>query len=93
VLKPTLLGRRLDFLIQLGQKLNKKLVFSSSFESAIGLLHIAHLQARFFHETAVGLDTHRFFHGNFFPMPVKNGMLCNHPLPHMDRTWLRNYVP
>lgn len=93
VLKPTLLGKRLDYLIQLGQKQNKKLVFSSSFESAIGLIHIAHLQARFSPQTAVGLDTHRFFLGNFFPMPINNGMLDNYPLPPMDRRWLTNYVP
>lgn len=93
VLKPTLLGSRLDFLIRLGQKEKKKLVFSSSFESAIGLLHIAHLQERFSLQTAVGLDTHRFFNGNFFPMPINNGMLCNHPLPPLDRTWLTHYVP
>ena len=93
VLKPTLLGHRLDYLIQLGQKQGKKLIFSSSFESAIALLHIAHLHARFSLQTAVGLDTHRFFHGNFFPMPIKNGMLCDHPLPPLDRTWLSDYAP
>jgi len=93
ILKPTLLGSRLDFLIQLGQKLQKKLVFSSSFESAVGLLHIAHLHARFSMKTAVGLDTHRFFMGNFFPMPVKNGMLCDTSLPPLDRSWLKKYVP
>jgi O-succinylbenzoate synthase len=93
VLKPTLLGKRLDHLIQLGQKLGKKLVFSSSFESAIALLHIAHLQKRFASQTAVGLDTHRFFQGNFFPMPIKNGLLSDDLLPPLDRTWLNDYVP
>jgi o-succinylbenzoate synthase len=93
ILKPTLLGRRLDGLIQFGKKYGKKLVFSSSFESAIGLLHIAHLQATFSPQNAVGLDTHRFFRFNFLPMPVQNGMLSDHPLPPLDRTWLKEYAP
>lgn len=93
VLKPTLLGCRLDDLIELGLKLNKKLVFSSSFESAIGLLHIAHLQARFSPGTAAGIDTHRFFLSNFFPMVVKNGVLSDCLLPPPERKWLKRDVP
>lgn len=81
ILKPTILGRRLNDWIQLGRKYRKNLVFSSSFESAIGLLHIAHLQARWAPNVAVGLDTHRFFQNNFFPMTIKNGMLCDDPIP------------
>jgi O-succinylbenzoate synthase len=93
ILKPTLLGRRLDPLIEWGQKHQKKLIFSSSFESAIGLLHIAHLQAQYSPECAAGLDTHRFFKNNFFPMSIENGMLCNELLPELDRTWLHEYAP
>ena len=57
VLKPTLLGKRIhDFL-----KMRKRMVFSSSFESPIGLMHIAHLQARYAPQEAAGIDTARFF--------------------------------
>jgi o-succinylbenzoate synthase len=90
VLKPTLLGARLSTLIAAGRKLGKKLIFSSSFESAIALLHIAHLQMRHAPENAAGIDTHRFFKANFLPFPVKNGFLCPDPLPPVDRTWLQN---
>jgi O-succinylbenzoate synthase len=93
ILKPTLLGRRLKPLIEWGQRHQKKLIFSSCFESAIALLHIAHLQAEYSPECAAGLDTHRFFKNNFFPMSIKNGMLSNEPLPELDRRWLREYAP
>ncbi len=83
VLKPTLLGNRLDHWLE---PRGKRLVFSSSFESAIGLLHIAHLQARFAPDSAVGLDTHRSFTANFLPFPTENGMLSDQPNPPIDRS-------
>lgn len=92
VLKPTLLGRRLKHRISLGLKLKKNIVFSSCFESAIGLLHIAHLQAKTNPNTAVGIDTYRSFQNNFFPIPTKNGMLSDETLPPIDRTWLIDSV-
>lgn len=57
VLKPTLLGNRINrFLL-----MKKKLVFSSSFESPIGLMHIAHMQKHYAPQHAAGLDTARYF--------------------------------
>jgi O-succinylbenzoate synthase len=84
VLKPTMLGEKLIPLLSF----KKKLIFSSSFESAIGLLHIAHLQARFAPEHAVGLDTFKYFMGNFLPIQIVQGTLSDHPLPPIDRRWL-----
>ena len=84
ILKPTLLGDKMPSLLAS----KKKLVFSSSFESAIGLLHIAHLQARYSPEVAVGIDTFKYFKGNFFPIPTKEGFLLDEPLPPIDRKWL-----
>ncbi len=89
ILKPTLLGSRLNGLIEIGQILRKKLVFSSCLESAIGLLHLAHLQMRYAPETAAGLDTHRYFNGNFLPWPILNGKLNAKPTPLLDRSWLQ----
>ena len=88
VLKPTILGERLNRLIELGKKYKKKLVFSSSYETAIGLCHIAHLQALHAPHLAVGLDTYRFFAQHLFPIPVEQGMLCSTPLPPLDRSLL-----
>ena len=88
ILKPTVLGKRLDTLIQKGLLHHKKIVFSSCFESAIGLLHIAHLQMRYAPEVSAGLDTYRFFINNFLPYPIRNGRLETTPLPPVDRSCL-----
>ncbi len=89
VLKPTLLGDRLDHWIQS----DKKLVFSSSFESAIGLIQIARLQEIYAPNLAAGLDTYRTFTNNFFPFPVEQGRLLDQPIPPIDRTWLSDLAP
>ena len=89
ILKPTLLGSRLNRWIEIGQILEKKLVFSSCLESGIGLVHLAHLQKRFSPDVAAGLDTHRFFTGNFLPWPIVNGKLSSQPIPPLDCSWLQ----
>jgi o-succinylbenzoate synthase len=88
VIKPTLLGSKLHPIVAWGQAHQKQLVFSSSFESAIGLLHIAHLQALYDPESAAGIDTHRAFLHNFLPFPTERGRLRTDLLPPLDRTWL-----
>lgn len=92
ILKPTLLGSGLDRLIGFAKTHHKKIVFSSSFESAVGLLHIAHLQSRHDPETAAGVDTHRSFMQNFLPIKIENGRLQPNLLPPLDRTWLDDPV-
>ncbi|MBF8262614.1 MAG: o-succinylbenzoate synthase [Parachlamydiales bacterium] len=92
ILKPTMLGSRLDSLIAFGQKQGKKIVFSSSFESAVGLLHIAHLQSLYNPKIAVGLDTYRALLHHFLPITIENGMLKSDRLPPLDRTWLADPV-
>lgn len=57
ILKPTLLGNKINLFLPM----KKKKIFSSSFETSIGLLHIAEMQARYAPEHAAGLDTVRFF--------------------------------
>ena len=89
VLKPTILGERLNMLIELGKKHKKKLIFSSSYETGIGLLHIAHLQATHAPNLAVGLDTYRAFTQHLLPISVKKGILCSDPLPPVDQSLLR----
>lgn len=88
VLKPTLLGKRLERWIAFGKKQNKTLTFSSSFESAIGLVHIAKLQEIHAPHTPAGLDTYRTFKQNFLPFPIIRGELSPEPIPPVDRTWL-----
>ena len=92
VLKPTLLGNRLQSWIDLGKQEGKTLTFSSSFESAIGLVHIARLQEIHSPDTPAGLDTHRSFKYNFLPFPIKHGRLQPLPIPPVDRSWLTNIV-
>lgn len=84
VLKPTLLGDRLDTWIEKGKQLGKQLVFSSSYESAIGLIHLAWLQKTHAPNTAAGLDTYRAFAKNFLPFPIKNGKLQEQPIPPIN---------
>lgn len=88
VLKPTLLGSRLDRWIHLGKEQNKTLTFSSSFESSIALVHIARLQKIHAPETAAGLDTFRAFKQNFLPFPIEKGELSPQLIPPIDRSWL-----
>lgn len=88
VLKPTLLGSRLDFLIEQARIFRKKIVFSSCFESVIALTHLAHLQSRYEPHVAAGIDTQRFFQHNFFSMPIQNSLLTNSKIPSMDRRWI-----
>lgn len=90
VLKPTLLGDRLQHWIDLGKREGKTLTFSSSFESAIGLVHIAKLQEIHSPETPAGLDTHRSFKHNFLPFPIERGRLQPLSIPPVDRSWLTN---
>lgn len=88
VLKPTLLGDRLDRWISFGKKWGKTLVFGTSFESAIGLTQIARLQEIHAPMTPAGLDTFRFFKQNFLPFPIEGGTLQPHPIPPVDRACL-----
>ncbi len=90
VLKPTVLGDRLQSWIDLGKKEGKTLTFGSSFESAIGLVHIARLQGIHSPDTPAGLDTYRSFKHNFLPFPIERGMLLPEPIPPVDRSWLTN---
>ncbi len=93
VLKPTLLGQRLDSWIALAKAHGKTLTFSSSFESAIGLVQIARLQEVHAPETAAGLDTYRSFKENFLPFPIAEGALLPQPIPLIDRSWLTKIAP
>jgi o-succinylbenzoate synthase len=87
VLKPTLLGSRIHSLIDLGHKLHKTLVFSSCFESEIGLFHIARLQSIHSPKIAAGIDTYRYFQNHFLTFPVQNGKLMPKTVS-LDRRWL-----
>jgi O-succinylbenzoate synthase len=93
VLKPTLLGHRLDHWIALGKKLGKTLSFSSSFESAIGLIHIARLQSIHAPAVAAGLDTYRSFTKNFFSFPIYRGKLLDQPIDPIDRSCFYELAP
>jgi O-succinylbenzoate synthase len=90
VLKPTLLGDRLQHWIDLGKQEGKTLTFSSSFESAIGLVHISKLQEIHSPKTPAGLETHRSFKHNFLPFPIEGGRLLPELIPPIDRSWLTN---
>lgn len=73
VIKPTLIGSlvKLERLVYIAKKHNLQVVISSSFESNIGLRHLAQLGAAWHKEGCpAGLDTARFFLENFgcFPM-------------------------
>lgn len=87
ILKPTLLGNQIHSWIQHRKK--KKMIFSSSFESAVGLLHIAHLQKQFAPEEAAGLDTYRYFTHNFFFIPSEGEFLLDQPLEH---AWINEFA-
>ncbi len=81
ILKPTLLGSELASWIAFGRARQKKLVLSSSFESPVGLVHLARLQASIAPHIAAGLDTHRYFSNPFFPLPIRNGILQECAIP------------
>jgi L-alanine-DL-glutamate epimerase-like enolase superfamily enzyme len=92
VLKPTLLGGKINHWIQMAKSLKKKLVFSSSFESEIALIHIARLQSIYEPSIAAGIDTSRAFVHHLLPFPIKNGQLQPKKIPPLDRRWLSEFV-
>lgn len=59
VIKPTLLGglSQVRKWVEIGRQRGVEIVFSSTFESGLGLYHIANLAAALAPETAAGLDT------------------------------------
>ncbi len=57
VLKPTLMGRNR---LQEAIRSDRRLVFSASFESGVGILQLARLASRFSSGVASGLDTYRW---------------------------------
>ena len=63
VVKPTMFGGSADLLTLL--RSDVPIVFSSSFESQVGLTSIARLAAEFSPDVAVGLDTHRWLLESF----------------------------
>jgi len=93
VLKPTLLGNSLNRWIEFGKQHGKILTFSSSYESAIGLVHIACLQELHSPTSAAGLDTFRAFQQNFLPFPLEQGQLVSQEIPPINRSWLCKIVP
>lgn len=84
VLKPTLLGSSLYSWISHARTTGKKLSFSSSFESSIGLVHIAQLQALHEPSLAVGIDTQRYFQSPLFPFPIRKGQIENKTIPPIN---------
>ncbi len=87
VLKPMVLGgvlRTLD-LIKKAEEKNKKIIISSSFESAVGKSALVLLAASVNHSLAHGLDTTGLFENNLCtdPFPVSSGRiefdLINYP--------------
>src|SRR3984957_19268121 len=63
ILKPTLLGGKKGCapFVKYAQEHNLNVVFSSTFESGLGLLHILHIAAHFnLLAHPVGIDTHRY---------------------------------
>lgn len=77
ILKPTILGgiEKTWQLAQQAKKFGIEVVISSSFESGIGLTTLAHLAACLCKNTAVGLDTRKYF---------KKDLLLNNKLPISD---------
>ncbi len=91
VLKPMVLGGLISSLeiIKKAEKKNKKIIISSSFESAVGKSGLALLAAITNHNFAHGLDTSRFFENDICadPFIVKAGKINlsreNYP-PHFN---------
>jgi o-succinylbenzoate synthase len=79
ILKPGIFGGflRTIKLIQLSNELNKKVIISSSFESAIGKSGLVMLASLTNHELAHGLSTAEYFEANICndAFPVKNGII------------------
>jgi o-succinylbenzoate synthase len=79
ILKPGIFGGflRTIKLIQLSNKLNKKVIISSSFESAVGKSGLVMLASLTNHELAHGLSTAEYFEANTYNdlFPVNNGII------------------
>lgn len=63
VIKPTLLGglSQIEKWVQIGRQREVEIVFSSTFESGLGILHIANLAAALAPQQPAGLDTGSVF--------------------------------
>ena len=73
VFKPTMFGsiEKAWALIKQSQNLGMKVVISSSYETSLGIIFLAHLSACLLRETPVGLDTLKFFKNDLLTDKVK----------------------
>lgn len=84
IIKPTLLGERFD--LSQWSRQQVPLVFSSCFESGIGVFNIARLAAAYAPRVATGLDTYRWLADDLLkaPLPMQDGFLQVGESPPVD---------